>query len=193
MLQSIIETELTITSLLISLGSAIVLGICTAAVFSFKSNVSRSLTLSLTIIPVIVAAVIMLVNGNIGTGVAVTGAFTLVRYRSVPGTAREIASIFIAMALGLACGLGYVGVAVILFIMVAILVTALTLLNFGGNTSAKELRITLPENVDYAGLFDDIFDSHHIHAVMKRIRLTNMGTLFEVTYHVSFPGEVIPK
>ncbi|MBO4396673.1 MAG: DUF4956 domain-containing protein [Eubacterium sp.] len=193
MLQSILGTEITLTSLLIVLGSAMILGICTAVVFSFKSNMSRSLTLSLAVIPVVVAAVIMLVNGNIGTGVAVAGAFTLVRYRSVPGSAREIASIFIAMALGLASGLGYIGVAVILFALVAILVIALTFLNLGGNTESKELRITLPENMDYNGLFDDIFRENHIDAVIKRVRLTNMGTLFEITYHISFPGETLSK
>ena len=194
MLNSIIETPITLPSLLICLAAAMILGVLTAAVFLYRSRHSASFALTLALLPMAVAVVIMLVNGNIGTGVAVAGAFALVRFRSVPGTAREIAAIFTAMALGLALGMGYLGIAVIFFVLAALFTLVLTAVNFGAAPrTEKQLKITIPENYNYEGLFDDVFQNYQIQAGLERIRTTNMGTLFELTYHVSFPGGRIPK
>ena len=194
MLNSIIETPITLPSLLICLAAAMILGVLTAAVFLYRSRHSASFALTLPLLPMAVALVIMLVNGNIGTGVAVAGAFALVRFRSVPGTAREIAAIFTAMALGLALGMGYLGIAVIFFVLAALFTLVLTAVNFGAAPrTEKQLKITIPENYNYEGLFDDVFQNYQIQAGLERIRTTNMGTLFELTYHASFPGGRIPK
>ncbi len=142
----------------------------------------------------IVMLIIMMVNGNIGAGVAVAGAFALVRFRSVPGTAREIAAIFTAMAIGLAIGMGYVGVAVLFFLFVSVFALALTKLDFGKKSKTeKTIKITLPENFDYDGLFDDIFEKYKINAHLEKIRTTNMGTLYELTYQATFPDDGGPK
>ena len=114
------------------------LGILTAIVFSYRSRQSASFSLALAILPMAVAVVIMMVNGNVGTGVAVAGTFALVRFRSLPGTAREIAAIFSAMAMGLALGMGYVGLAAIFFLLVAVLTLALTSIGFGSAPAKKK-------------------------------------------------------
>ena len=170
------------------------LGILTALVFSYRARQTASFSLALAILPMAVAVVIMMVNGNVGTGVAVAGTFALVRFRSLPGTAREIAAIFSAMAMGLALGMGYVGLAAIFFLLVAILTLALTAAGFGtAPASEKELKITIPENFDYNGLFDDLFTKYTKHARLAKVRTTNMGTLYELTYDVSLPGGEVPK
>ena len=194
MLTSIIGLTLTLPTLLLLLLIAIVLGLLTALVFTFRCRHSASFALTLTLLPMAVAVIILLVNGNIGTGVAVAGAFALVRFRSVPGTAREIAAIFIEMALGLCLGLGYVGLAVILFTLTSIVTLLLTATRFGApSATSKQMKITLPENVDYETLFYDVFDQYRVQAELQRIHTTNMGTLFELTYLLTFPTPQVPK
>ena len=170
------------------------LGILTAIVFSYRSRQSASFSPALAILPMAVAVVIMMVNGNVGTGVAVAGTFALVRFRSLPGTAREIAAIFSAMAMGLALGMGYVGLAAIFFLLVAVLTLALTSIGFGSAPAKeKELKITIPENFDYNGLFDDIFEKYTKHSRLAKVRTTNMGTLYELTYDVQLADGTVPK
>ena len=181
-------------SLLICLISSMVLGVLTALVFLYKSKHSAGFALTLALLPMAVAVVIMLVNGNLGVGVAVAGAFTLVRFRSVPGTAREIAAIFTSMALGLALGMGYIGIAVIFFILISIFTLILTAVNFGaGSKNEKSLKITIPESFNYEGLFDDVFTKFGVRATLRKIKTTNMGTLFELTYDAVFPEGNISK
>lgn len=194
MLNSILSGTITLQALLICLGTAMALGVLTAVVFLYKSRHSASFALTLALLPMAVAIVIMMVNGNVGTGVAVAGAFALVRFRSVPGTAREIAAIFIAMALGLALGMGYVGVAVIFFVLAALFTLTLTVFQFGAGTGhEKQLKITIPESFDYDGLFDEVFEKYHVRCRLERIRTTNMGTLFELTYDAVFSDGKVPK
>ena len=139
-----------------------------------------------------VQTVIMLVNGNLGTGVAVMGAFSLVRFRSLPGNAREIGSIFLAMALGLAAGMGYLGTAMLLMIVsggITILLISLP----AGRAGRKELKITIPENLDYSGIFDDIFAKYTKKSELVRVRTVNMGSLYELCYQVDLKSEFIEK
>ena len=151
------------------------------------------MALTLSIMPAAIALVIMLVNGNVGAGVAVAGAFTLVRFRSVPGTAREIAAIFVDMAVGLACGMGYVGLAVLFFAIMDVLVLALTLFRFGERHGNRQLKITIPENLDYNDLFDDLFKKYTSSWELVRVRTTNMGTLYELCYDVVLKDETKTK
>ncbi|MCD8395873.1 MAG: DUF4956 domain-containing protein [Lachnospiraceae bacterium] len=194
MLNSIMTSPITLQPLLICLGTAMLLGVLTALVFSYKNRESASFSLTLALLPMTVATIIMLVNGNIGTGVAVAGAFALVRFRSAPGTGREIAAIFTTMALGLALGMGYVGVAVLFFVLVAVFTLVLTKIDFGAASQAeKQLKITIPENFNYEGLFDDIFQKYKVDVRLERVRTTNMGTLYELTYHAQFADAQVPK
>jgi len=189
-LDSVIASGISIGGFLICIFSAIVLGVLTALVFTYKTKHTASLALSLAILPAAVALVIMLVNGNIGAGVAVAGAFALVRFRSVPGTAKEIAGIFISMAIGLACGMGYVGLAAIFFTIMAVFVLVLSTVGFGENRSrAKQLKVTIPENLDYDGLFDDLFEKYLSFNELERIKTSNMGTLYELTYDITLKND----
>lgn len=180
---------MTTGTFLICILLAVMLGIGTAIVFSFKSSNSASMALTLSIMPAAIAIVIMMVNGNVGAGVAVAGAFTLVRFRSVPGTAREIAAIFMDMAVGLACGMGHIWIAILFFVIMAVLVIALTLFGFGERSGNRQLKITIPENLDYNDLFEDLFRKYTSNWELVRVRTTNMGTLYELCYDVVLKDE----
>ena len=189
MLNSITSAGMTTWTFLLCILLAVVLGIGTAIVFSFKARNSASMALTLSIMPAAIAIVIMMVNGNVGAGVAVAGAFTLVRFRSVPGTAREIEAIFMDMAVGLACGMGHIWIAILFFVIMAVLVIALTLFGFGERSGNQQLKITIPENLDYNDLFDDLFKKYTSSWELVRVRTTNMGTLYELCYDVVLKDE----
>lgn len=194
MLDSIIGTQITLSAFLICTGVSLLLGLGSALLCMYKSSYTQSFILTLAMLPALVQVVIMLVNGNIGAGVAVAGAFSLIRFRSVPGTAREIGLIFLSMAIGLANGMGYVILAVLFFVIMAVYTLVLTLLRFGGTKeSERELKITIPENLDYDGLFDDLFEKYAKSARLERVKTTNMGTLYELDYRVVLQGEQVPK
>ena len=194
MLNSILETEITLSSFLICTGVSLLLGVGTALVAGYRSRSTQSLAVTLAILPAVVQAVIMLVNGSIGAGIAVAGAFSLVRFRSAPGTAREIAAIFLAMAIGLATGMGYVGLAVLLFLILAGAMLALTALRFGQKEDAgRILKITIPEDLDYDGLFDDLFERYTTAHTLEKVKTTNMGTLYELRYRITLWQEPVPK
>ena len=193
MLNSILTSPITLPGLLVTLAGALILGILTALVFSYKSRLSASLSLTLAVLPAAMSMVTVMVNGNLGIAVAVAGGFTLVRFRSIAGTGREISAVFTVMTLGVTCGMGYLGMAVIFFAVIAALVLALTALHFGEKQHEKLLRVTLPENYDYEGLLDDIFQKYGITASIDRIKTTNMGSLIDVTYRVTLPGETLTK
>ena len=194
MLNSILGTELTLTSFLICTGVSLLLGIGIALVAGYRSRSTQSLAITLAILPAVVQAVIMLVNGSIGAGIAVAGAFSLVRFRSAPGTAREIAAIFLAMAIGLATGMGYVGLAALLFLILAGAMLALTVLRFGQKEDAgRILKITIPEDLDYDGLFDDLFERYTTAHTLEKVKTTNMGTLYELRYRITLRQEPVPK
>ena len=194
MLNSIIGTELTVSSFFICTAVSLLLGVGTALVAMYRAHTTQSFAVTLAILPAVVQLVIMLVNGNLGAGVAVAGAFGLVRFRSAPGTAKEIGALFLAMAIGLATGMGYVGLAVIAFVIVAAMMLLLTAVNFGGaNEHERELKITIPESLDYDGLFDDLFEKYTKSCVLERVKTSNMGTLYELTYRVILPDGNAPK
>lgn len=191
MLNSVIGAQMSVSAFLICLGTAMVLGVFTSLVFSAKSRHTGSWAQSLALLPPIVTLVIMMVNGNLGAGLAVAGTFALVRFRSVPGTAREITGLFASVAVGLACGMGYVGCALLFFLVMAAFVALLSMLHFGeAGCGEKQLKITIPENLDYEGLFDDLFLEYAKSWELVRVRTTNMGTLFELSYNISLktPG-----
>ena len=185
MLNSIIGTEITLTSFFICTAVSLLLGAGTAFVGMFRTRCTQSFLITL---------IIMLVNGNIGAGVAVAGTFSLVRFRSAPGNAREISSIFLAMAIGLATGMGYVALAALFFVIMAAVLLFLSAMDFGqAEMSERILKITIPENLDYEGLFDDLFEEYTKNCSLEKIRTSNMGTLYELQYHITLKGSRMPK
>ncbi len=194
MMNSVLTNPITLPAFLVCMVAAMALGVLNALVFLYRSRHSASFALALSMLPMVVCLVIMLVNGNVGAGVAVAGAFTLVRFRSVPGTAREIAAIFTDMAIGLALGMGLIGIAVLFFLLTASFTLLLTKINFGAASRyEKQLKITIPENFSYEELFNDIFEQYTTSTYLRKIQTTNMGTLFELTYEVRFSDTVVPK
>ncbi len=189
MLNSILSTSgassVSLEQFLICTAVSLIIGTLIAVVHCYKNRSSKNFLLTLAILPVIVQIVIMMVNGDLGTRVAVMGAFSLVRFRSVPGNSREIGNIFLAMAIGLATGVGYVGIAVILFAIVALIqILLMALPMFQENQYEKELKITIPENLDYQNIFDDVFDTFTTQTQLDKVRTVNMGSLYELRYRV---------
>ena len=194
MLESILGSQITMPAFFICTAVSIALGIGTALVSMYRARCSQSFAVTLAVLPAVVQIVIMLVNGNVGAGVAVAGAFGLVRFRSAPGTAREIAAIFLAMAIGLATGMGYVVLAAIFFAVTAAVILLLTAANFGRPSGDKRtLKITIPENLDYEGLFDDVFEKYVRRFELEKVKTTNMGTLYELQYTVTLKTPGVPK
>ena len=186
MLESIISSQLTLSAFLICTFTSIVLGVGIALVGMYRSRSSQSYAVALAILPVVVQLVIMLVNGNVGAGVAVAGAFSLVKFRSVPGTAREIGVLFMAIAVGLATGMGYIAIAVILAVFVLLVDIALASINFGKAGSAeRDLKIVIPESLSYDEVFNDIFSTYTSRHELIRVKTTNMGSLFKLTYQIT--------
>ncbi len=176
-------TDFTTEQILICSMVSVILGIVIAVSFGLKQNKSKSFLVTIALLPIIVQVIIMLVNGSIGTGIAVMGAFSLVRFRSVPGSALDICGIFLAMAAGLASGTGYIYVGIALVIAVCAIKIILTLLPFGvSSKEEKELHITIPENLDYDGAFDDIFSNYAKNSRLVEVKTTNMGSLFKLRY-----------
>lgn len=191
---TVLSNGLTTSAFLICTFSSLILGVGVALVYMFKNIYSKSFVLTVALLPAIVQAVIMLVNGNMGTGIAVMGAFSLVRFRSAPGSAKEIMGIFLAMAIGLACGMGYIAVAVLLLIIIGGAYLLLTMMKFGSEKSKeKNLKITLPEDVDYNGLFEDLFEQYLTSAELITVKTANMGSLFEVHYRIRLKTAEIQK
>ena len=182
-----ITNGITVGNFLECVSLALALGVLIAAASCVRSRSSGSFLMTLALLPAIVAVVIMLVNGNLGAGVAVAGAFSLVRFRSVPGTAKEIGAIFLAMAVGLACGMGYTGLAAVFTVLMCVVIVAFSLSNFGRSRDfklRKQLQITVPEDLDYAEIFDDVFAEFTTRAELLMVKTTNLGSLNRLTYEV---------
>ncbi|HBU11196.1 MAG TPA: DUF4956 domain-containing protein [Clostridiales bacterium] len=175
---------------LVSLG----LGLVIAGVYIFRNSYNKSFVAMLVLLPAIIQAVIMLVNGNLGVGVAVMGAFSLVRFRSVPGSAREIGTIFFAMAIGLATGMGYLVFAAVLTGIIGAASLVLSGVKWiGGKVEEKRLKVTIPEDLDYTGIFDDLFKEYAYDASLESVRTTNLGSLYELQYRVTLKDNVKEK
>lgn len=172
------------------LGFAITLGIIIALCYMYKNDFSKSLVFTIALLPSIVCVLIMLVSGSMGAAIAVGGVFGLTRFRSATGTSREIVQIFLAMAAGLITGLGYIWIAVALVLLVEAVSIIFTITRFGDSPALRRtLKITIPEELDYSDLFEDIFAKYTSKAVLDRVKLKNLGTLFQLTYDVVLKNE----
>ncbi len=187
--QSVYDSSeaLSVSAFLIVIGSALVLGALHALLYGFNNRSSKSFAVTLATLPAIVSVVILMVSGSIGAGVAVAGTFSLVRFRSAPGSAKEIAAVFTSMALGLACGMGYPGFAFLFGLILALADTLYAHSSFGeirGGSLHKTLLITVPESLEYNGVFDDIFSEYTREARLVRVKTTNLGSLNRLSYEL---------
>ena len=183
-----LAATISVTDFLLCLGVSLALGLILAAASMWKNTNSKSFLITLAILPAVVCVVIMMVNGNIGAGVAVAGAFSLVRFRSAPGSAKEIVAIFLAMGAGLIAGMGYLGFAALftLIMCVVLLVyNAVASKIKETDTLLKTVKITIPEDLDYTGAFDDIFTRYTSSCELVQVKTTNMGSMFRLTYQVT--------
>lgn len=185
MFDSIINGSINLESFIICMVTALLLGLFIAIYHQKTCKTSKNFAITLSILPALVTIVILMVNGNLGTSIAVLGAFSLIRFRSVPGNSKEIADIFFAMAIGLAVGTGYISFAIITTIIIILFTYFLHIINFGEkNENHKILKIVIPEDLDYTAVFDDILDSDLNEYHLEQVKTINMGSLFELTYTV---------
>lgn len=192
MFRGLFDSDLTavisVPDFLLCLGTALVLGLLMAFAYLFRARYTKSFVVTLALLPAVVCVVIMMVNGNVGTGVAVAGAFSLVRFRSVPGTAKEICMLFLSMGTGLIVGMGYLGFAVLFTVVLCAVFLLYNRLDFGAEKNAasyQSLSVTIPEDLDYTGAFDDIFQTYTSAFELVQVKTTNMGSMFRLTYHIT--------
>ena len=177
-----------------AIGVALVLGLVVAKVYQYKTVYSKSFVMSLALLPTLIAVVIFLVNGSLGAGVAVMGAFSLIRFRSAPGGAKELVSIFLAMTIGIAIGMGYLVFAGAFTLIMSVAIVLLETINFGQmKHSIRQLTIVIPESLDYESIFDDIFDKATNHLELASVKTSDMGSLFKLKYIIQLNGKMTEK
>lgn len=187
---------ITVTDFLLCVGCALLIGIILAFSHMYRSRYTKSFVMTLALLPAVVCVVIMMVNGNVGAGVAVAGAFSLVRFRSVPGTAKEITMLFLAMGAGLIAGMGYLGFALLFAVLMSvfcILYNHLDLEIKKKTALYKTLNITIPEDLDYTNVFEEVLSAYTTSYELVRVRTTNMGSMFRLTYDLTLRDAAIEK
>lgn len=192
MFESVFESnnvlsEIGVKEFLICIAASLVIGAIISLAYMYRSEYTKSFAVTLALLPTIVCVVIMMVNGNLGAGVAVAGAFSLVRFRSVPGTAKEICVIFLGMAVGLCMGMGFIGFGALLGIIVCVVNVIYNVTPFGEqkkNYAKKRLRITIPEELDYTTVFDELLDEYTGKWELVQVKTTNLGSMFKLTYEI---------
>lgn len=199
-LESVSEsTDLTISisSVLLCIGIALLLGMVISTAYFLitpRKDRSASFTLSLIILPVIVAVVIILIGGNLARAFSMAGIFTIVRFRSVPGDSKDISLIFLSMAVGLSVGLGYLTLGIVVAVIIGAVIVLVSKLSIGiPKQKEKRLRITIPEDMNYQGAFDDLFQKYTSFYEMQKVKTTNLGTLYELSYDVVMKDAGVEK
>lgn len=194
MFNSIISSGLTIVNFSICIVVAIILGLVVAFFHMKTTRSNHNFINTLVILPALVTIVILLVNGNLGTSVAVVGAFSLVRFRSIPGNSKEILDVFFAMSIGLALGTGYIAFAIIYTLFIGILSFVLYKLKFGVNKSkSRIMKIAIPEDLDYENVFEELFNKYTDKVELFQSKTINMGSMFELTYLVNLKDDISEK
>lgn len=177
-----------------AIGVGLVLGLILAKVYQYKTVYSKSFMMTLVMLPTLIAIVIFLVNGSLGAGVAVMGAFSLIRFRSAPGGAKELLAIFLAMTIGIAVGMGYLVFASVFTIIMSVVMLLLETVNFGQmKHSMRQVTVVIPESLDYELVFDDIFQKATNYVELANVKTSDMGSLFKIKYIVQLNGTMTEK
>lgn len=185
-----------VSDFLLCIGSALLIGLILTACYRYRARYTRSFVATMALLPAIVCVVIMMVNGNVGAGVAVAGSFSLVRFRSVPGSAREIGAIFLAMGAGLVVGMGYIGYGFLIALVLGGVNALYNCLDFGAGKRAalyRTLNIMIPEDLDYTGVFDELLKKYTSQHTLTQVKTTNMGSLFRLTYNLTLKRSDVEK
>ena len=196
MFESILNNNvgtLSITTTMICMVVALILGAVIAIVHMMSGRYNKNFLITIAVLPAIVQIIIMMVNGNLGTSVAILGAFGLIRFRSVAGTSREITSVFLAMAIGLATAMGYITFAIVTTAIICIAVIVFSKIPIGEHKKERKLKIVIPENLDFSNIFDNIFEKYLEKYTLEKVKTTNMGSMFELTYNVILKDELKQK
>ena len=188
------DTAVDPAMMMLAIGVSLLLGLVIAKVYQFKTVYSKSFVMSLALLPTLIAIVIFLVNGSLGAGVAVMGAFSLIRFRSAPGGAKELVSIFLVMTIGIAIGMGYLVFATVFTLIMSLAMLLLEVVNFGQmKHSMRQLTIVIPESLDYESIFDDIFNKAANHVELANVKTSDMGSLFKIKYIIQLNGRMTEK
>ena len=188
------DTAVDPAMMMLAIGVSLLLGLVIAKVYQFKTVYSKSFVMSLALLPTLIAIVIFLVNGSLGAGVAVMGAFSLIRFRSAPGGAKELVSIFLVMTIGIAIGMGYLGFATVFTLIMSLAMLLLEVVNFGQmKHSMRQLTIVIPESLNYESIFDDIFNKAANHVELANVKTSDMGSLFKIKYIIQLNGRMTEK
>lgn len=198
MLNSIFEntstSSVSLSSLLLSFAISIILGFVIAIVHKRTSKYSKNFLITVSLLPILVQSVMLMVNGNLGTSIAIMGAFGLIRFRSIPGTSKEILTVFFSMAVGLATGMGQIWFAMLLTVIGCLLILIFNKVDiFNKNKNEKRLKVLIPEDLDYQNVFDDIFEEYTTFNSLDTVKTTNMGSMFELDYTVILKSNVSEK
>ncbi len=175
------------TEFLICVGTALVLGFMISGFYILKNKHTTSFALTIGLLPAIVCVIIMVVSGDIGAGIAVAGAFSLIRFRSAPGSAKEIIVIFLTMAVGLLIGMGFLAYAALFAVIISLVLFAASCISLGRMSQSKPdkvLKITIPEDLDYNSQIDDVIAEYTTFSELRSIKSVNMGSMFKLTYNV---------
>ena len=188
------DTAVDPAMMMLAIGVSLLLGLVIAKVYQFKTVYSKSFVMSLALLPTLIAIVIFLVNGSLGAGVAVMGAFSLIRFRSAPGGAKELVSIFLVMTIGIAIGMGYLVFAPVFTLIMSLAMLLLEVVNFGQmKHSMRQLTVVIPESLDYESIFDDIFNKAANHVELANVKTSDMGSLFKIKYIIQLNGQMTEK
>lgn len=188
------DTAVDPVMMMLAIGVSLLLGLVVAKVYQFKTVYSKSFVMSLALLPTLIAIVIFLVNGSLGAGVAVMGAFSLIRFRSAPGGAKELVSIFLVMTIGIAIGMGYLVFATVFTLIMSLVMLLLEVVNFGQmKHSMRQLTVVIPESLDYESIFDDIFNKAANHVELANVKTSDMGSLFKLKYIIQLNGRMTEK
>ena len=173
---------------------SLVLGGIMALIHTYRNDYTKSFIMTLAILPAVICVVILMVNGNIGAGVAVAGTFSLVRFRSAPGTAREIGAIFAVMGMGLIMGMGYIGYAALFTCLIGLAILMYSRFSADGKKSTRKiLKITIPENLNYSDVFDEFLEKYTKSYKLKQVKTSNMGSLYKLSYEIVLTDPSIEK
>ena len=173
---------------------SLVLGGIMAMIHTYRNDYTKSFIMTLAILPAVICVVILMVNGNIGAGVAVAGTFSLVRFRSAPGTAREIGAIFAVMGMGLIMGMEYIGYAALFTCLIGLAILMYSRFSADGKKSTRKiLKITIPENLNYSDVFDEFLEKYTKSYKLKQVKTSNMGSLYKLSYEIVLTDPSIEK
>jgi hypothetical protein len=191
------NTTLSLISAILTLGVSFALGGLISLTYirtANKGSYSQNFSLTLILVPTVIAIIILLIGSNVARAFSLAGAFSIIRFRSAPGDPKDIAYVLFTMAAGLACGVGFYGYAVLFTVVLCFLMIMLSFFNFGAKKSLQKiLKIVIPEDLDYEGAFDDIFEAFTVAYELKKVKTTDLGSLYELVYIVTMDHEKSQK